>query len=131
MATAQIRYKSKLWAPASATGTETAALFNIKKGERVLWASCLPEVSASVGSVGTVSLGDGTSVQGFVANFTPTQAANPIGTLLPGAGALLNQSGGKLYTVDDTVDVTFTYTSGGVIVPVIRFIIAVVREYPL
>lgn len=130
MARAQIQIRTKLWSPASATTDETAALFNIKKGERVLWASAMPLVSATAGQVGTVSLGDGTSVAGYIAAFTVTQAASPVNTPISGAGALLNPSGGKLYTVDDTVDATFDYTSGGAITPVVRFTIAVVREYP-
>lgn len=131
MATAQIRTRTKLWSPSTgATTTVTDAVFQVKRGERVLWASFNILVCASVGAVGTVSLGDGTSTQGFIANFTPTAASAGLNTPTAGSGALFNPSGGKLYSTDDTVDAVFTYTSGGVIVPVIRFVIATVREYP-
>jgi hypothetical protein len=130
MARAQIQIRTKTWTPASATTDETAALFSVKKGERVLWASALPLVAATAGQVGTVSLGDGTAVAGYIAAFTVTQAASPVNTPIGGSGTMLAPSGGKLYTADDTVDVTFDYTSGGAIFPIVRFTIAVVREYP-
>jgi hypothetical protein len=116
------------WSPAVATTSETTAVFSVRPGDRILWCSAMPMISASVGAVGTVSLGDGNGVASLIGVFTPTQAASPLGTLIGGAGAYLANSGGKLYTVADTIDVDFIYTSGGVIKPVIKFHIAVTRE---
>lgn len=128
MSEQRIRVRSKTWTAVSATADETTALFNVKKGERVLWASAIPLVSTTAASVGTVALGDGTSTAGYLAAFTPTQAANPVGTAVSTQGALLASSGGKLYTVDDTVDVLWDYTSGGSAIPSVKFTIATVRE---
>jgi hypothetical protein len=124
-----IQPRSAIFTPVSATTDETAQLFGVSKGTRVIWASARVQAVASVGQVGTVSLGDGTAVAGYIGAFTPTLAANPVGTLIPGVGALLANSGGTLYIVDDTVDVTFDYTSGGVLFPKVRFTIGVVREW--
>jgi len=129
MAFINVMSRTMLFTPAVVTTDETKALFNVHKGDRVLWASAIVQVAASVGQVGTMSLGDGTDVAGFIAAFTPTAASAGVGVPINGAGALLATSGGKLYTVDDTVDVVFDYTSGGVILPRVRFIIAIVREY--
>jgi hypothetical protein len=88
----------------------------------------MPQTNASVGAVGTVSLGDTAGVANYIAIFTPTLAASPVGTYIAGAASNLANSGGKLYTAADTVKVDFIYTSGGVIKPVIKFHIAVTRE---
>ena len=125
-----IQPRSASFTPAVATTDETRQLFAVKKGTRVLYASAYIQAVASVGQVGTMSLGDGTAVAGYIAAFTPTLALNPVGTLIPGTGTLLATSGGTLYIVDDTVDVTFDYTSGGVLFPAARFTISVVREWP-
>ena len=117
-----------LWSPASVTTSETVAIFTVRAGDRILWCSAMPLVSASVGAVGTVSLGDTAGVANYIAVFTPTQAASPIGTLIAGAASNLANSGGKLYTAADTLKVDFIYTSGGVIKPVVKFHIAVTRE---
>jgi len=121
--------RSAVFIPAVATTDETRQLFSVGKGTRVLYASARVQAVASVGQVGTMSLGDGTAVAGYIGAFTPTAALNPVGTLIPGVGALLATSGGTLYIVDDTVDVTFDYTSGGVLFPAVRFTITVTREW--
>jgi len=121
--------RTQLFTPAVVTTDETRALFNVHKGDRVLWASAIVQVAASVGQVGTMSLGDGDGVAGYIAAFTPTAASAGVGVPIVGAGTFLAFSGGKLYTVDDTIDVVFDYTSGGVINPRVRFTIALVREY--
>jgi hypothetical protein len=127
MPTQAIRIHTRTWTPASATTDETVAFFSIAKGQRVLWASATPLVMASVGQVGTITLGDVTDPDGFIVAFTPTAALMTLGTPLGGGGAYLANSGGKLYTAATTIDVVWDYTSGGVIFPVVRFRIATVK----
>jgi len=125
---AMVRKVTAVWTATSATASETTGIFTVKKGDRVWGASANPVRAASVGAVGTVSLGDGDGVAGYIGTFTPTAAANALGTFIAGAGTFLDASGGKIYAADDTIDVDFIYTSGGVILPRIKFTIYIGRE---
>jgi hypothetical protein len=93
------------YTPAAVGSGETVALLTVQPGDRVVAASVRMKIAAAASTTSTISIGDGTSVQGYVANIdTETTAAN---TLVDGQGALFNQ-GGKLYTVADTIDAVYT-----------------------
>lgn len=128
MAYAQFQVKTKIFAPAAVGASETTAVFSVKAGTRVWAASARVLVAASASTDSTISLGDGTSAAGYIAAYdTETNAA---GTIVPGAGALFNQSGGKIYTVDDTVDAVYAFGTSTGTVPRVLFTIVVTREYP-
>jgi hypothetical protein len=131
MAQQQIRLRTKLWKPSTPAVDATDVVFSIKAGERVVWASAMPVTAASAGAVGTVSLGDGAGVASYVAAITPTVAVQAMGTIIPGVGAYFDNSGGKLYAADDTIDATWDYTSGTTTLVAVRFTIGVVKEYPI
>lgn len=113
--------------PAAVGSNETKALFAVRAGERVVFASarCLTAAAASTDT--TMTLGDGASAAGYIAAID--LEATAAGTLVNGQGALLNQSGGKLYTADDTVDVVYAGTTYGATNPKYKFKIGVVREW--
>lgn len=128
MAYANLQVLSKTYAPAAVGAGETAPLFAVKKGTRV-WAAgmqCLTPAAAATDS--TLALGDGTATAGFVA--ATDLEATAAGTIVPGAGTLFNQSGGKLYAVDDTVDALYAGTTFGAVLPRYRVWIVVSRESP-
>lgn len=125
---ANLQYLSKLYSPAAVGAGETAAIFQVKKGTRV-WAAgmqCLVAAAASTDT--TLAVGDGTSTAGYIA--ATDLETTTAGTVVPGVGALLNQSGGKLYTVDDTVDALYAGTTFGATLPRYRIWIVVSREVP-
>ncbi len=119
--------------PALVGTTETTALFNIKAGERVLWASAEIMINSAGTTNSTMDLGDGDDADGFVVGSTSGAGTfdlelGTVGVAYPGAGALLANSGGKLYLADDTVDVTYTHATNGATNPKARFRIAVIKE---
>jgi hypothetical protein len=122
------RYTYKgYYAPAAVGTGETAALLTVQPGERVICASVRMKIAAAASTTSTISIGDGTSVQGYVANIdTETTAA---GTLVDGQGALFNQ-GSHLYTVADTIDATYTTgATPGATNPALEWRITTIREW--
>lgn len=128
MAVAQIRIKTKTFRVGVAGTSETTAVFSVKKGERVLWASAVPRIACTAGKTSAMIFGDGDDDNGYITTFTVTAAASPIGTPIGGGGALFNQAGGKLYTADDTIDVVATEDATNVIAPAVTFSIATIKE---
>jgi hypothetical protein len=129
MAQSNIRKLIRTFQPAAVATPETKVLFNIKKGERVLWASAQVIRAAAAGTDSTISLGDGDSAVGFIAA-TDTEATTA-GTIVAAAGAYTNQSGGKLYLADDTVDADYAHGgTPGAVAPIYRFTIAVTKDWP-
>jgi hypothetical protein len=116
-----------IYQPAAVGSGETAALLTVQPGERVTRVSARMRVAAAAATTSTISIGDGTSVQGYVANIdTETTVA---GTLIDGQGALLNQ-GSKMYTVADTVDATYTTgATPGATNPALEWRITTVKEW--
>lgn len=124
-----IEILQKTFQPAAVATDETKALFPIKKGERVLWASAQKLTLAAAATDTTITLGDGDDPDGFIAAIDTEDGA--VGDLINGAGAYLATSGGKLYTADDTIDAVYDNgTTVGAVNPKVRFTVCVVREYP-
>lgn len=113
------------WTPAAAGSDETFALMNVEAGVRVIAASYRVLTAADAASTMTVSLGDGTGVQGFIANFDPETA-----TIGDGGGTFLANSGGKLYSAADTIDVTYDQTTYAGVKPRVQFTVTFRREWP-
>jgi hypothetical protein len=127
MAYANLQVLSKIYSPAVVGAGETAAVFAVKKGTRV-WAAGMQCLVASAAGDSTLAVGDGTATAGFIAAAPLVSTA--AGTIVPGLGTLFNQSGGKLYTVDDTVDALYAGTTFGTTLPRYRVWIVVSRESP-
>lgn len=121
-----IRRVEAIFQPTAVGSNETKGLFNVKAGERVLWASCRALIAAAAATDTIMTLGDGTSVAGYIASIDLELTV--AGTIVNGQGVLLNQSGGKLYTVDDTVDVVYSGTTYGATNPKMKFVICLARE---
>jgi hypothetical protein len=115
-----------IFQPAAVGTTETTQLFAVKKGERVIHASFEWLISAAGSTDSTMELGDGSDTDGFVAATDTEQTA---GDLTNGAGAYFATSGGKLYNVDDTVDIKYTNNgTPGATNPKVRVRITIARE---
>lgn len=123
-----LQTKSKIYSPAAVGAGETAAVFSVPKGVRVWAASAVALIPAAASTDSTVALGDGTSTAGFIAAID--LEATAAGTLVNGQGALLNQSGGKLYLVADTVDALYAGATFGATLPRVQFTIVYSREWP-
>ncbi len=118
---------SKDFQPAAVGSGETTALFAVDRGERVISASILSLIAAAGGSTSTFDVGDTADADGYIAAFDCETAAQ---TMTAGAGALLANSGGKLYTTDGTVDIVYTPGGGpGATNPKCRVRIAKIREW--
>ncbi len=128
----KIRQQYKKWSPAAVDTDEVTALFAVTAGTRVVAASA-ELLTASAGTTNsTAELGDGTDADGYVTSASGSgnldlELATP-GVINQGTGALLAASMGKLYTADDTVDVTYTNNTQGLINPVVAFRIYTLRE---
>jgi hypothetical protein len=123
----EVEIREMTFQPTAVGSDQTKALFNIKKGERVLAASARASIAAASSTDTSMILGDGTDTNGYIeAIDLETTAA---GTLVNGAGTLLAFSGGKLYTADDTVDVIYAGSTYGATNPKYVFKIAVVQEW--
>lgn len=116
---------TRSWTPAAANADETAKLFEVAAGVRVVSASYRVLTPADGGSTMTVELGDGTDTDGLIAQFDPETA-----TAASGAGAFLANSGGKLYTSADTIDVVYDQTGYAGTKPVVSFTVGFEREWP-
>lgn len=124
MSYARIRLASAYYQPAAVGSTETKALLQVKKGERVLWVHLERLVLAAGSTTSTIEIGDGTDTDGFVAAIDTEAGA--AGDMVAGAGALLANSGGKLYTVDDTIDAVYTIgATPGATNPSVRVVAAI------
>lgn len=124
----RVEYVEREFQPAAVGTGETKALFTIKAGYRVVWASGRAQIAAAASTDTTFTLGDGTDPDGLIT--AVDLEATAAGTLVDGEGAFLSNSGGKLYTVDDTVDVVYAGTTFGATNPKMKFKIAIVREWP-
>lgn len=120
------------WSPAAVGSNETTALFPVRAGTRVIAASAEPLTNAAGSTTSTASLGDGTSVSGYITSGSGSGnldlELSTVGTKVQGTGALLLASLGTLYTTDDTVDVTYTANTAGATTPKVRFCIYTLRE---
>jgi hypothetical protein len=123
----RIQQLYKDFQPAAVGSNETKALFTVKKGQRVIAASYRCEIAAAASTDTTMTLGDGTDTDGFIAAIDLEAAS--AGGLGNGAGALLATDGGKLYTADDTVDVVYSGTTYGATNPKFTFCITIVTEW--
>lgn len=114
--------------PAAVGSDETKAVFNIRAGERVVFASVKPLIAAAASTQSTISLGDGSGVAGFITAYDTESAA--VGTLIDGGTATyFASSGGKLYLAADTIDATYDQTTPGATNPKCKFKIGVIREW--
>ncbi len=121
----QLRYAQ--FQPAAVGVTETKALFTVRAGERVLFASARIDIAAAASTQTTYTLGDSDGVASYIGSIdTETNVA---GTIIDGNGAYLAESGGKLYAADDTVDVVYTVTTAGAVNPMATFCIGTVRDW--
>jgi hypothetical protein len=127
---ANIIVQYKKFQPAAVGSNETKALFSVKKGERVLWATALPEIKAAASTDTSMTLGDGDDADGLITaiDLETMTAGTPISHT--NAGAYLAYSGGKIYTADDTIDVVYAGTTYGATNPSVTFMIAKVRDFP-
>jgi hypothetical protein len=127
MAHSHIRLISKVFAPAAVGTSETTALFSMRAGQRVHWATVVPLRAAAASTSSTITIGDAAGgVDGYVIATTDYDPeASAVGTLIQGTGTLFAQSGGKLYTADDTVDAVYTANAATGAIPKIRVILAI------
>lgn len=116
------------WSPADVGSAETTALFSIKAGTRVIGASAELLTAAAASTTSTQELGDGTDTDGFVTSANLDMETATVGQVAQGTGALLLASLGKLYTVDDTVDVKYVIGTPGATNPRVRYRIYTIRE---
>lgn len=125
----RIEYRYKTFQPAAVGSDETKALFSIKKGERVLWASYRPEIAAASSTDTTMILGHGDDTNGLI-EAIDLEAMTP-GAIVQGAltATLLLTSGGVLFAADDTIDVVYAGSTYGATNPKVTFCIAVIREW--
>lgn len=128
MTMARLQQKSKIYSPAAVGAGETAAVFSVPKGLRVWACSMIVLTAAAASTDTTIGLGDGTSTVGYIA--ATDLEVSVAGTLVNGQGALLNQSGGKLYTVADTIDALYAGATFGAVLPKVQFTIVYSREWP-
>ena len=86
-----------------------------------------PYIAAAADTQTTYELGDGDGTASYIGAIdTETFTA---GSVVDGEGAYLSNSGGKLYTADDTVDVVYTVTTAGATNPMVTFCIGTVRDW--
>lgn len=129
MAYTNIRTIRKRFVPAAVGTGETTALFSVAAGERVLWCSVRKEVLAATTTDSTITIGDGDDADGYVAAIDTEAGA--VGDLIDGGGAYLAESGGKLYTAEDTVDAVYAEgTTPGATAPQVNVLVAIAREWP-
>jgi hypothetical protein len=94
-----------------ATGDVVQALL-IAAGTKVL--DVIVKVVTPCGLVATATVGDGTSAAGFDASTNLNATAGTLTNGLGGTDALMT-AGGKLYTADDTIDLTCTIAAGPIV----------------
>lgn len=129
MTDAEVRVLKDTFSPTAAGVAQTTALFTVHKGERVVWASARKDTLAAGSTTSTLSLGDGADVDGYIA-VTDTETGS-VGTLVPGEGAYLATSGGKLYLADDTIDIDYIPgATPGVVAPKWSIRVGLIREWP-
>lgn len=129
MAYANIRTITREFQPTAVGSNETTAVFSVQAGERIVWASCLPITAAAAATTSTITLGDGSDVDGYITTTDYDPEAAALGVPIPGTGAYLANSGGKLYTVDDTIDAVYTANGATGARPKVRFLIALMKEW--
>ena len=117
------------WQAAAVGGAETQALFSLKAGARVLAAWCRVIIAWGGASTPTFTLGDGADVDGFI---TDANANEEVAGPYDGTGAYLaTPNQGKLYLVDDTVDVDYIVGgTPGAVNGKVRFYILVLQSEP-
>ena len=118
--------QGRRWTPATLDTTETTALFTVEAGVRVRSMSARVEI-AEAGGAATQTIGDGDDVDGY---FTDAQLVGGTVGLKDAGGAYTNQSGGKLYLADDTIDVVHTVSMTITTKPVIYFSVTLERDLP-
>lgn len=128
MSLAKIDIREFSHQPAAVGTGETKDAFQVRKGERILWASARVETAAAAATTSTWDLGDPATPAGYVAAVDAEQA---VGTLVNGAGTYLANSGGKLYVA--AANLRSTYTPGatpGATNPRIHWKVAVLQDWP-
>jgi hypothetical protein len=127
MAYANIKVRWERFTPTDRTQAETKKLFQVAKGERVLWVSGRVAVRGQAGvATSFFSLGDTNDPDGFLVDLLTDQ---PVGSIEAGQGAYLASSGGRLYVAADTVDATYTPGTPGNVTPSGLFKIATITEW--
>lgn len=114
MAFIEWRWRSKtLYAPASYTANEVAAIINVAAGD-INGGICIARTRVVFNGGGTaaiIEVGDGDDPNGDLVDGDMDETT---AGLYRGAGAYWNGTGGpKLYTTADTIDVTFTANTSG------------------
>jgi hypothetical protein len=117
------------WQAAAVGSNEVQPLFQLKAGARVLAAWCRVIVAWAAATTPTFTLGDGASVTGYI---TDANANEELAGPYDGTGAYLaTPNQGKLYLVDDTVDVDYIAgATPGAVNGKVRFYILVLQSDP-
>ncbi len=117
----------KIYSPAAVGAGETTAILNVKKGWRVLSCHTLPLVAAAAGTDTTITVGDGVDPDGFQTAID-LEAMTPGTPIDGGAAAYFASAGGKLYTVDDTIDAVYAGATFGATLPKVAITITIRDE---
>lgn len=118
------------FSPVAVGSGETTPVYTVAAGERAWCAASRIITPAAGGSTATVTLGDGDDADGLM-TAANTAIAAAVGTIADGSGAYLAESGGKLYTARDTIDVVYAPGGGpGATAPLVEFAINITRDWP-
>ncbi len=93
--------------PVAYDASETRAIMGVRRGTLVLGAA-IRIGEAFDGTTPTIDVGD-TDTDAFI-DATDITIGTP--ALYPGYGAAFSAANGKLYTDDDTIDLTFVHATG-------------------
>lgn len=119
---------TKTFTPAAVGTTQTANIFAVKKGDRIV-AVALRKVVLSAGTTSTVLIAtDAGAGSGALMAATPADGG-AVGDVVNGAGAGLANSGGFLCTGDGNIIATYTIgATPGAVNPSVRINVEVIRN---
>ncbi len=123
-----LRRKSVVFQPVDRTADETRAIMSVRAGMTICQVQILPLIAAAASTNSTIEIGDGVDPNGFtIATTDYDPEASVVGTLINGTGAYLVGAAingfGKVYLVDDTIDVVYLNATEGAVNPKIKIFI--------
>jgi hypothetical protein len=126
--TLHTRRKAIVFQPVDRTADETKAIMAVRPGMTIHQVQVLPLVAAAASTNSTIEVGDGVDPNGYVIATTDYDPeASVVGTLINGTGAYLVGAAvngwGKVYLVEDTIDVVYTNATEGATNPKIKIFI--------
>lgn len=125
MAQAYLRRHSKIYSPADKTQGETVNMFNVYKGDRIVFGDMAKRVLSSTANTIAVALHGGNAGGIMAAKDT---SAGSVGDLVNAGGSDL-ANGGLLVTADGNIDIVYAPVGGGgTTAPVVRITIYVVEK---